>query len=355
MSEHNNRSSLFACAATAFGFKSLFPEIFRPEGFDRAYILKGSCGSGKSTVIRRVAQECLKRGERYTTYACSFDPESFDGIVIEGKRVYIADGTSPHVTDPLYPGAVETVINMSRGLDSAEISKNRDKIIELCSKSRDAFSDAYSFLRAAYEMEKSICKVASDGFRTEKMQAAIGRLSRDLIPFGTGHVISKCLTRVYTKDGLYKSGAFFECAGKKCLVTDKIGTAHIFMRELLREAARKEQPALVSVSPLDFETVNAVYLPRVSMAFEVSDNRNSESDAFRIINMARFTCKDTLSISAKKLRFMKKCFTALTDGASESLATAYKFHSELEKIYSQKTDHTENDAATERIISEIFG
>ena len=159
MPKHNSKAPLFACAVTAFGFKSLFPEIFCPENFDRAYILKGSCGSGKSTVIRRVAQECERRGEKYRLYACSFDPESLDGIVIDQRRVYIADGTSPHVTDPMYPGAVETVINMSHGLDTAAISKNRDKIIELCGKSRDAFSNAYSFLRGAYEMEKSISGV----------------------------------------------------------------------------------------------------------------------------------------------------------------------------------------------------
>ena len=354
MPKHNNTSPLFACAATAFGFKSLFPEIFCPDKFDHAYILKGSCGSGKSTVIRRVASECEKRGENYRLYACSFDPSSFDGIVLTDRRIYIADGTSPHVTDPLYPGAVETVIDMSRGLDGKEITRHRDSIIELCRKSRDAFSNAYSFLRAAYEMELNIKKTASENFRTAKMQAAAGRLSRDLIPHGTGHIKRKCLTQVYTKDGLYKSNAFFDLAQKKCIVTDKSGTGHLFMEQMLHEAARKEQPVVISVSPLDFETVNALYLPEVSMAFCISEKADTDADIFRIINMARFTDKNTLLKSAHKLRFMKKCFTALTDGASQSLAHAYESHKELEKIYSHKTDYTQNDTVTNALISEIF-
>lgn len=351
---NNKQSPLFACAATAFGFKSMFPEIFCPDRFERAYILKGSCGSGKSTVIRRIADECERRGEKYLLYACSFDPSSFDGIVLEDKRIYIADGTSPHVTEPLYPGAVETVIDMSRGLCSKEITRYRDRIIELCRKSRDGFSNAYSFLRAAYEMELNIRNTASENFRTAKMQAAAARISRDLIPCGTGYVKRKCLTEVYTKDGLYKSDAFFNSAAKKILITDKGGTGHLFLEQMLHRAVLKEQPVVVSVSPLDFETVNALYLPEVSMAFCISDKAEEKKDIFRIVNMARFTDKNTLSASSHKLKAMKKCFSSLINGASESLSHAYQSHAELERIYSHETDYSKNDAVINKLMSEIF-
>jgi len=354
MPNNKNKNPLFACAATAFGFKSMFPEIFCPEKFDRAYILKGSCGSGKSTLIRRIAEECETRGEKYNLYACSFDPSSLDGIVMENKRIYIADGTSPHVTDPLYPGAVERVIDMSEGLCTVEITRYRDLIIELCRKSRDGFSNAYSFLRAAYEMELNIRKTASENFRTAKMQAAASRLSRDLIPFGTGHVKRKCLTEVYTKDGLFKSNAFFDAAEKKILITDKGGTGHLFLEQMLHNAARKDQPAVISVSPLDFETINALYLPEVSMAFCISEKAEQKNDIFRIVNMARFTDKNTLCASSHKLRFMKKCFASLINGATESLSIAYASHSELERIYSHQTDYSKNDAVINKLMSEIF-
>lgn len=354
MPKLNEKSPVFACAATAFGFKSLFPEIFCPDKFDRAYILKGSCGSGKSSVIRHIASECDKRGENYQLYACSFDPSSFDGIVLTDKRIYIADGTSPHMTDPLYPGAVETVIDTSGGLDGEGVSVHRDLIISLCRKSRDAFSDAYSYLRAAYEIECNIRKSACEGFRTAKMQAAAGRISRDLIPYGNGHTKKRCLTQVYCKDGLYKSDAFFDSAQKKCIVTDKNGTGYLFMEQMLREAARKEQPAVISLSPLDFETVNALYLPEISMAFSMADKAEKKDGIFRIVNMERFTDKASLAASKQKLRFMKKCFSELTRGASDCLARAYKSHSELERIYCSKTDYTINDAIIRRLIDEIF-
>ena len=350
----NQKSPVFACAATAFGFRSLFPEIFCPDKFDRAYILKGSCGSGKSTAIRRIAEECDRRGEKYCLYACSFDPSSFDGIVLTDRRIYIADGTSPHATDPLYPGAVETVIDMSEGLDNAGISEHREQIISLCRKSRDSFSRAYSFLRAAYEMERNIEKISSENFRTAKMQAAAGRLSRDFIPRGSGHTKKRCLTQVYCKDGAYKSSAFFDGAQMKCLVTDKNGTGHLFMEQMLHEAARKEQPAVISLSPLDFETVNALYLPEISMAFCITDKADKQDGIFRIINMARFTDEASLAASKQKLRFMKKCFAELTDGACECLAHAYESHSELEKLYCSQTDYSSNDTVIRRLTDEIF-
>ena len=92
----NKQSPLFACAATAFGFKSLFSEIFRPEDCTHAYILKGSCGSGKSSIIKKIAAECEKRNQKYELFACSFDPSSYDGIILGDMQIYIIDGTSPH-------------------------------------------------------------------------------------------------------------------------------------------------------------------------------------------------------------------------------------------------------------------
>ncbi|MBQ9940837.1 MAG: hypothetical protein IJO74_04790 [Clostridia bacterium] len=349
-----NQNPVFACAATAFGFKSLFSEIFRPEQYNRAYILKGSCGSGKSSLISKVAQICCSENLPCELFACSSDPSSYDGIIIPDKKIYIVDGTSPHITDPLYPGAAEVVIDTSTGLDEKSIKDHRDTIIDLCKKSSAGFSRAYSFLRAAYEMDKGICELSSEHFNHGKMMSAIRRFSKATIPAGHGCITKRRLTRVYCKDGLYESRAFIKNAEKNCIVTDKYGTSRIFMEAMVQEAVRKSQPVTVSLSPLDFKTITEIYLPEISMSFTVCDPKDTSRTPFRIFNMARFEDKNSIRESIQKIRFMKKCFSGLTDGAVQSLKNAYDCHSALEKIYSGSTDYSANDIAAQNLISEIF-
>ncbi len=350
----NQREPVFACAQSAYGFKSLFDKIFCPEDFDRVYILKGSCGSGKSAIIKKIARKCEENGEEYELFSCSFDPASCDGIILCNQKICIIDGTSPHAVEPRYHGAVEIVVNTSEGLDAGGVVADRDKIISLCKKSSKCFSKSYSFLRAALEIQNNFSDIACENFRHGKMNACIKRFCEQNFCRGTGFYRRERLCEVYCKDGFIKSNAFFERADKKCLVTDKFGTAHLFFRELVKTASFYDQPVVVSVSALDFERVNAVYLPEMNMAFQTSQECGERGEYLRVFNMARFTDKEVIRNNKYKIRFLKKCFDQLCDGAVSCMNEAYLSHSELENIYVLRTDYSYNDKIFDRLVSEIW-
>ena len=75
---------LFAAANSGKGFCSFYGEIFSPERTERRYLIKGGPGTGKSSLMRRVAGEAEKRGYGVEYYRCSSDPTSLDAILIGG-------------------------------------------------------------------------------------------------------------------------------------------------------------------------------------------------------------------------------------------------------------------------------
>lgn len=91
----------FLGANSPAGFYSLYSELLPPETANAIYILKGGPGCGKSTLMRRVAQQAAQAGEAVEYILCSGDPDSLDAVVLPRLGAALVDGTAPHGTAPL--------------------------------------------------------------------------------------------------------------------------------------------------------------------------------------------------------------------------------------------------------------
>lgn len=70
------------------------------DGFSKRIFIKGRPGSGKSTLMRAFAEAARERGFDTESYFCSFDPESFDMVIIREIGFCIFDATAPHELFP---------------------------------------------------------------------------------------------------------------------------------------------------------------------------------------------------------------------------------------------------------------
>ena len=107
----------FAAANTEAGFVSWFDDIFNARDIDFTYIIKGGSGTGKSTLMKKVAAKAEKLGGACERYYCSSDTASLDGVIAKmpsGARIAMLDGTAPHTHDPKYPGAADAIINLGQ-------------------------------------------------------------------------------------------------------------------------------------------------------------------------------------------------------------------------------------------------
>ena len=86
------QSGFFLGANTPNGFTSLFADCYT-KSFT-VFILKGTPGSGKSTMMKKIAATFPLSHE---LIYCSSDPDSLDGIIFPNEKICVLDGTSPHV------------------------------------------------------------------------------------------------------------------------------------------------------------------------------------------------------------------------------------------------------------------
>lgn len=66
------------------------------EDLAKRYFIKGRPGSGKSTMLKKIANTALEKGFDTEIYHCSFDPQSLDMVIIRELDTAIFDSTAPH-------------------------------------------------------------------------------------------------------------------------------------------------------------------------------------------------------------------------------------------------------------------
>ena len=162
---------------TPLGFYSYYSHILGQREANRIICIKGGPGTGKSTFMQRIGDAFLSMGEDVDFLHCSADEASLDGIVLHSRKAAIIDGTSPHTTDPVSPGAVDKIINLGEYWDEKGIAANKTEIIDLSEESSGWYRICYNYLNAARSVYRSLEEVYNSAVECNE----IYRLAADII------------------------------------------------------------------------------------------------------------------------------------------------------------------------------
>ena len=345
-------TKFFAAANTENGFCSLFDEIFSPDFLRRIYILKGGPGSGKSTIMKAIGEEAERRGLETEYEYCSSDPDSLDGILIPAMETAVIDGTSPHLCDPVYPGAVERTIDLSETFDFAALARKREQIRSLIRRKKVYYQTAYRLLSAAGIVARERDYQTQTIFLKEKASAAAWRMADGFRLVKKGREKRRYLSALSVK-GAVTLDTFWKKAKKICAVTEKYGFGYAFMEVLYGIFAEKGFSMTVCRTPLTDRRIEGIYIDAEDCFFVVCDEKTAES-AHKIVNTMRFVRREALQKQRADLRFFEKCENILTEGALSALKEAGICHMQTEKIYGKCIDFHRIDQEREKILSEIF-
>lgn len=167
---------VFPGGNTAVGFFSYYHHMVAPDT-TRIFVLKGGPGVGKSTFMRKIGAEMLARGFDVEHHHCSSDNTSLDGLVIPAIGVALLDGTTPHVVDPVHPGAVSEIIHLGDYWNEEQLRPNKEHIMAANQRLSRRFNIAYSHLA-----EAKVIRDEMESYVTESMSyARVSKLTAELI------------------------------------------------------------------------------------------------------------------------------------------------------------------------------
>lgn len=130
------------------GFYGYFQQAYGPDW--RVWLIKGGPGSGKSTLMKRVAEAA---GGEWEYVHCSSDPKSLDAILQPEKKLMVADATAPHTMDALWPGCVEQILNLGEGFDIDALRQSADEVVRLNAENAALHKRAVHWLAAAAQAQ----------------------------------------------------------------------------------------------------------------------------------------------------------------------------------------------------------
>ncbi|RLQ94097.1 PRK06851 family protein [Falsibacillus albus] len=177
----------YAGGNTAHGFYSLFESNL--AGLEKLFILKGGPGTGKSTLMKQVGHEWLKKGFDIEFLHCSSDNESIDGVLIPALKIGIVDGTAPHVIEPKAPGAIEEYVNLGKAWDAEKLAVSKNEILELSERIAESYQAAYELFHDALEIHDEWEKIYIENMDFQKANELTEDIIDDL--FGKMYVNKK--------------------------------------------------------------------------------------------------------------------------------------------------------------------
>ncbi len=336
----------FAGSFSPNGFTNYLPDAL--EGIEKIYIIKGTPGSGKSTLMKKIALAAEDAEESVEKIYCSSDTASLDGVVIPSLSVAIVDGTAPHVMEASYPIAVETIINTGDYLDSHEIEKRRDEIIALTQKKKFLFHHAELLLRSISPIESlnaellEACYDSSKGFsfcinvikKEKRLEKEGCILKRSCFAFG--------------KDGISLLNSFPE-AEKIYSVSQLFSPFILGTLKLL--AKEHNISAVWSPSPLNTSETGAIYFPE-SKKLYISSRFREDGES---ISDKRFEKFDALRQTREKRKFIAKTRSLILSEASGYMSDAMECHRSLESIYVSALNKDGLDCLAHSLTISIFG
>ncbi|SDK36500.1 PRK06851 family protein [Natronincola ferrireducens] len=356
MSRKGKIKSLLPGGNTSKGFYSYFQYIIDLKKAKKVYFLKGGPGTGKSSMMKKIGAVMTEKGYDIEFYHCSADPDSIDAIVIPKLGVAMVDGTSPHVIDPKYPGAIDTIIHLGDYWNEEGLRKNRDNIIREIDANGKRYKRTYKYLAAAkiiHDDVEWIYSQAMDFLKVNQLtNQIIGRFLRnhpDLnkLPnerhlFGSAYTHKGHIDYVETYISEVKNIYYIKGApgtGKSTL-----------LKKITKGATEKGYDIEVYHEPLEPEKIEHIIIPELNLAF-TTNKKYEEKETF---DLNQFIDPEKLNNYIEELKYSENLFKQLLQDVIDNLRKTKAKQEAMEEYYVPNIQFKKIDALREDIIKQIL-
>jgi len=346
----------FLGAMTPNGFSTHISEYVNSKSH-YTYILKGGAGTGKSSLMKKIADR-FEPAENVTRFYCSSDPDSLDAVVLHSSKAVIVDGTAPHVFDPIYPGVCQKIVNLGYYWNDAMLAADGEKIIAAAEHNKSLMAAAAGYNAALGKVCGDTYACAGEFVDREKLSAFAKRFCKRLFGKSRG---SRGERGVRQLSALTRYGYMtFTETLENYLDVYVLSDSCFFAADMFISQVAEQAQALgfdVRLSPclqLGGQVWEHLLIGELGIAIVSADpltrlvRRNAQ-----VINMQRFYDKGGMQKYKKRLKTNAALIRELSQTAGSAMNDAKAVHDELESYYIKAMDFDGIARATENIAAEI--
>lgn len=364
MQETFSVSDFFLSANTPKGFFSVFDHLYYPEKNWFCYILKGGPGTGKSTLMKKIANNASEKGIYTEVIHCSSDPDSLDAVIFPELKKCVADGTAPHVLDPIYPGATDVIINLGECWNDKSLYQAKEDIISLCQENSLFQIKSKRYLKAYGNVADESRFIVSENVNHDKLKAYCKRLTKKLFKQKSekeGFEQLRFISSVTPEGYMFFDKTISQISDTVFIIEDTYDVIGSFiLKNIKSEALSSGYDIITCPSPLAPDEIETVFVPDLSLGFVVKNSKRTPSlftslkCEYKKINTKRFLNTDTLSKNKNLLNFNYKISGEFLNEAVNNLKYAKAVHDDIEVIYKKSMNYSKINKITDKLISAIL-
>lgn len=349
----------FLGANSPKGYFSKFDRLITPSSGGKCFLIKGGPGTGKSTMLKKIASVLNEKGMSTELVFCAADPDSLDAVATLDGKFSAFDATLPHAAEPKYPGAFETEVFLSDCWDEDKLRKNAKKIAALFDENRRLHEEARHYISAAAGLLEEAARLGLSFIDAEKVEKTALNICKREFGKKTGRKGSEKIR--FLSAITAKGVTFFSKTPKKLckriyIVEDDPGAvSRIFMSTVRKTALEHGLDIITCRCPVfPAEKTEHIFIPSLGLGFMTSNRRHKiEAVPYRTIHSCRFADTKKSGAQKIKIRFALRLASELIEKSTFCMKEAKSVHDELESFYIDATDFSLVEKKLEKIITAI--
>lgn len=359
MPDFEGLPSWFLGANAPKGYYSKFDQLFAAGPKGRCFLLKGGPGTGKSTVLKKIAAVLKKKGLSTELIYCSADTDSLDAVLAAEGKIAVLDATLPHAVEPKYPGAYETTVSLCDCWNEEEIREHGEKVLELFDANRRMHEEARRYIAAAANLLDEAARLGMEAIHQEKAAKTAYRIC--MREFGrkqhkSGTEKQRFLSAVTDKGVFFMNETPKILCDRIYMIEDDCGAASRVFMNMVRKTALEYGTDIITCRCPIFpsEKIEHIFIPSLRLGFMTLNRRHKMNVVpYRIIHARRFTDEKKYAKHRIRIRFALRSASQLIDEAVKCMKEAKDIHDELESIYIPAMDFSLVEEKYRKIIEAI--
>lgn len=146
------------------------------ESIEKRYFIKGRPGSGKSTMLKKIAHAAEEKGFDTEIYHCGFDSNSLDMVIIRELDIAIFDSTAPHEYFPTKK--TDQIVDVyDLAIKPGTDEKYKDELDSIIARYKSTVNDGIAQLAKAKQLHDELENIYIEAMDFNE----VDKISKDLL------------------------------------------------------------------------------------------------------------------------------------------------------------------------------